>query len=231
MRSAATITWLVFLGAGAYVVGLPALILWLSGDWRWVEGWIFGIWFAGLFAASLAWLYCKDPALLRERFRRPGTGGQSRADLAILMAVKLGTIAWVILPPLDVHFGWMPRPPQWMEPFGGILLLPATFFFFRSITDNTFLSQLVRIQSERQHHVIDTGVYSFVRHPMYLGASLMFVGGALLLRSLCGLLTAFCLVVLLVLRILGEEALLARHLAGYTAYRERVCYRLVPLVW
>jgi protein-S-isoprenylcysteine O-methyltransferase Ste14 len=49
----------------------------------------------------------------------------------------------------------------------------------RAITDNTFLSQVVRIQSDRGQRVVSTGVYGFVRHPMYLGASLLFVGSAL----------------------------------------------------
>src|ERR1035441_4985623 len=92
-------------------------------------------------------------------------------------------------------------------------------FLFRSFTDNPFLSQLVRIQSERGQHVIDTGVYGLVRHPMYLGADLMFVGGALLLGSAVGLLVGLGLVLLLVLRIFGEEKLLASDLEGYQGYR------------
>jgi protein-S-isoprenylcysteine O-methyltransferase Ste14 len=118
-----------------------------------------------------------------------------------------------------------------MAPCGGILLLGGSFFMFRALTDNTFASQLVRIQAERHQRVIDTGVYSFVRHPMYLGGDLMFVGGALLRGSAIGLLVGFGFVVLLVLRIFVEERLLTRDLDGYPAYRERVRYRLVPHVW
>ncbi|MGB9434771.1 MAG: hypothetical protein WBQ89_21175, partial [Candidatus Acidiferrum sp.] len=67
--------------------------------------------------------------------------------------------------------------------------------------------------------------------PMYLGASLVFVGGPLLLGSVCGLLVALAEVLLLVLRIFGEEKLLARDLEGYQEYPEKVRYRLVPHVW
>ncbi len=225
------ITGLVFVAAGAYVLGVATLLLWLSGDWRWVEGWIFVVWWVSFIAAILLWLHYKDPTLLAERMRMPGSGGESRSDLAILIGVKVGWIAWIVLSPLDVRFGWMPRLPLWSEVCGGILLLGGSFFMFRAFTDNTYLSQLVRIQTERGQHVIDTGVYGFVRHPMYLGASLVFVGGALLLGSVCGLLVALAEVLLLVLRIFGEEKLLARDLEGYQEYLEKVRYRLVPHVW
>ena len=102
---------------------------------------------------------------------------------------------------------------------------------FRALADNTFASQLVRIQTERWQRVIDTGVYGFVRHPMYLGGSLVFVGGALLLGSVCGLLLALAMIGLLILRIFGEEKLLAHDLEGYPAYTQKVRYRLVPHVW
>jgi len=107
----------------------------------------------------------------------------------------------------------------------------GSFPFFRAFTDNTFASQLVRVQTERGQHVIDTGVYGFVRHPMYLGGTLVFVGGALLLGSISGLLVALAMVGLMVVRIFGEEKLLARDLEGYGAYREKVRYRLIPHVW
>ncbi|MGB9489276.1 MAG: methyltransferase [Terriglobales bacterium] len=216
--------------AGLAVVYL-GLLLWLSGDWRWVEGWIFGIWWVSLASAILLWLRSRDPALLAERFRMPGSGGESSSDVAILIGIKLCFMALIVVPALDKRFGWTPRLPLWCEVCGGILLLAGSFPFFRAFTDNTYASQLVRIQSERGQHVIDTGVYGFVRHPMYLGASLAFVGGALLLGSISGLLLALALIGLLVVRIFGEEKLLARDLEGYQAYREKVRYRLLPHVW
>jgi protein-S-isoprenylcysteine O-methyltransferase Ste14 len=70
-----------------------------------------------------------------------------------------------------------------------------------------------------------------VRHSLYLGASLVLVGGALLPGSLCGLLVSLAMVGLLIVRIFGEEKLLVRDLEGYRAYCENVRYRLVPHVW
>ncbi|APR81982.1 Hypothetical protein A7982_07331 [Minicystis rosea] len=203
----------------------------MSGDFRWIEGWLFGAWFVCISAVCIVWLYRKDPALLAERYRMPGSGGQSRADAVIVLALLLGFIAWMAAPALDVRFGWTPRLPRWLEVVGGALLIGAGFFLFRAFTDNTFLSGLVRIQTERKHQVVTTGVYGFVRHPMYLGATLMFVGGPLLLGSIMGVLAGLALVLLLMWRIRGEEALLVRELEGYEAYREKVRWRLVPHVW
>jgi len=228
MRPTPTITGLQLVGAPVVFLGL---LLWLSGDWRWVEGWIFGVWWVSLCAGYLLWLRHRDPALLAERMRMPGSGGESRADLAIFIGVKADFLAWLVVPRLDVRFGWTPRLPLWCEVCGGILALGGSFFMFRGLTDNTFASQLVRIQTERGQHVIDTGMYGFVRHPMYLGGSLTFIGGALLLGSISGLLLGLAMVGLIVVRIFIEEKLLARDLEGYKKYLQKVRYRLVPHVW
>ncbi len=231
MRPTPIITGLMVVAAPVGVLGFAALLLGLSGDWRWVEGWIFGVWWVSFVAAIQLWLRSRDPALLAERMRMPGSGGESRADMAILIGIKVCFLASIFVPALDVRFGWTPRLPLWSEVCGGILLLGDSFPFFRAFTDNPYLSQLVRIQTERGQHVIDTGVYGFVRHPMYLGASLVFVGGPLLLGSVCGLLVGLATVGLLILRIFGEERLLARDLEGYKEYLQKVRYRLVPHVW
>jgi len=108
MRPTPIIFGLLLAGLPVVYLGLP---LWLSGDWRWVEGWIFGIWFVSFAAAVLLWLRSRGPALLAERFRMPGTGGQSRADAAIVIGLKVCWLAFFVVPPLDVRFGWTPRLP------------------------------------------------------------------------------------------------------------------------
>ena len=91
-------------------------------DWRWPEGWIFGGWFVAMCVSIIAWLYRHDPALLAERYRRPGTGGQSRRDTLIVYLVMLGFIAWIVLMPLDArHFHWTPPLPLTLKVGGGAL--------------------------------------------------------------------------------------------------------------
>jgi protein-S-isoprenylcysteine O-methyltransferase Ste14 len=70
-----------------------------------------------------------------------------------------------------------------------------------------------------------------VRHPMYAGAILMFIGIPLLLGSGYGLALAPIWVALLAWRISMEERTLKEKLDGYRAYAMRVRYRLVPGIW
>ncbi len=215
-----------------YLAAFPALMLLLAGDWRWPQGWIFGGWLVGISAWTVGWLYVKDPALLAERYRRPGSGGQSWTDQAIVYLIGIGFVAWIALMPLDARrFHWTPRLPLALALAGGALLIPAALFLFRALADNTFASPLVRVQAEREQRVVSTGVYGIVRHPVYLGALCMFVGAPLLTGAASALVVALLVVVVLVVRIRGEEKLLVAQLPGYDDYRRRVRYRLVPGIW
>ncbi len=134
--------------------------------------------------------------------------------------------------PLDAkRYEWTRDFPIWLKVLGGIALLVAFFFMFRSLADNPYASHLVRIQTERKQHVVSTGVYGFVRHPMYLGGMLLFIGAPLLLGSRYGILIGAAMSLLLVGRIIGEEKMLVEELEGYDDYRKKVRYKLIPFVW
>ncbi|HEY7251944.1 MAG TPA: methyltransferase [Methylomirabilota bacterium] len=216
----------------AYLLFWPALMLSLAGDWLWLPAWIVGGWFVAVGASTMGWLARKDPGLLEERFRMPGTGGQSRRDQIMICLITVGFVAWIVLMPLDARrFHWTPRLPLAVGLVGDVCLALSWFFLFRAFADNPFGSALVRVQRERGHRVVTTGAYAWVRHPMYLGATLMFVGGPLVAGSLSALVVGLALVLLLAVRSLDEEALLTRELTGYEEYRRRVRYRLVPFLW
>jgi protein-S-isoprenylcysteine O-methyltransferase Ste14 len=215
-----------------YILIFPTLILFLSGDWFWIEGWIFNIWFIALCATVIIYLYLNDPALLAERYKQPGTANQKGWDKYVVYGLVLGFILWIVIMPLDAkRYGWSANFPLWLKIIGGIGLLLSSFLFYRSYADNTFVSPLVRIQAERKQQVVSTGVYGFVRHPMYLGGILLFIGTPLLLGSICGVLIALLISFLLVARIIGEERMLVKELEGYADYRKKVKYRLIPFIW
>jgi protein-S-isoprenylcysteine O-methyltransferase Ste14 len=178
------------------------------------------------------YLYRKDPALLRERYQMPGIGGQEPRDVAIILGIMAGFMVWIAIMPLDARrFHWSPAFPLALQFIGVLLLAGSFFFFFRSYIDNTFLSPLVRIQKERRQTVVTTGVYALVRHPMYLGGILMFLGAPLLLGSILGILAGLFLTLILMVRIPIEEAMLLRELEGYGDYCKKVRFRLFPFIW
>jgi protein-S-isoprenylcysteine O-methyltransferase Ste14 len=232
MKAAKPVSALKLAGAAAYIAAWPTLMFLVAGNGRWVEGWLFAGWFLALCATVIVWLYRKDPALLAERYRQPGSGGQKGQDQRVVYALAVSFAAWIVLMPLDARrFGWSPPFPLALKAAGGTLLLASAFLLFRSFHDNTFLSPLVRIQTERKQRVVSTGVYGFVRHPMYLGALLMFVGTPLLLGSTIGLVVAAAMTLLLAFRVVGEERVLKDALEGYAEYGQKVRYRLLPFVW
>jgi len=210
----------------------PAIIMLLSGHWRWLEGWIFSLWFDAMVLTNMIYLFFKDPALLAERRKAPGSDNEKGWDKYLLTGLYLIAVVWLILLPLDAsRFGWSPAFPLWIKIVGGLLLIPSIYLIERTTMENTYLSTLVRIQDDRKQHVISTGVYGFVRHPLYLGCLLMMIGAPLLLGSLYALIITLIGLVMIMFRIVGEERMLANELEGYEEYRKKVHYRLIPLVW
>ena len=214
------------------VLFFPAVILFLSGDWLWLEGWIFSLWLDAMVFSNMLYLYLKDPALLAERSKAPGSDNQKQWDKYLIIVIYLWALIWLIIMPLDAkRFGWSPLFPVWLKVLGGVALVPALYLIYQATVENTYLSTLVRIQTDRNQHVISTGVYSFVRHPLYLGCLLMTLGAPLLLGSLYGFIIGCIGVFVVAGRIIGEENMLVNELEGYAEYKKKVKYRLVPFVW
>ena len=214
------------------VITYPLVINLVAGTWHWLEGWLFGLWFAAVVLSNFIFLYLRDPALLAERSRMSSGEKRKPWDVFFGLFAVLMALAWFLLIPLDAQrFSWSPPFPLWVKVIGGLFLLIALYLIYFSTAENTFLSAQVRIQSERKQQVITSGVYSFVRHPYYLGILLMLVGAPLMTGSLVGLAISLVAVIALMIRIMGEEKMLLNELEGYQEYMQKVKYRLLPLVW
>ncbi|HEY66082.1 MAG TPA: isoprenylcysteine carboxylmethyltransferase family protein [Caldilineae bacterium] len=101
--------------------------------------------------------------------------------------------------------------------------------FRHTLRENEYASRTVEV--EQQQRVITTGLYSLVRHPLYLASALMFGFSPLALGSYWALIPAAVYPALLVARILDEEKVLLRELDGYADYCKVVRYRLIPRIW
>ena len=212
-----------------FISAIPVLI---SGDSGWVQGRIFAAWFTLFCWSVTVALYVRDPGLLAERFRRPGTGGEKKWDVFVTIGIEILFFAWFVIMPLDaVRFRLSPDFPVVWDVAGVLLLLLSSFFITEAYFTNPFLSPIVRIQEERKQRVITTGVYSIVRHPMYLGAVCLYLGAPLLLESVYGLIVGAVSIFVLCFRIVGEEKMLRTGLEGYDDYRKKTKYRLIPFIW
>lgn len=215
-----------------FVLIIPAIPLFISGDWLWTEGWLFGIWFTAMCYTCVIYMYIKDPALLLERSRMPGTGNEKRWDIYVIIGIETAFFAWLVIMPLDAkRFGWSGHFPLWLKISGAVVLILSYYLLCWSVIDNPFASTLVRIQKERNQQVVSTGTYGLIRHPMYLGGLFLMIGAPMLMGSVYGLIIALLFIPLIIIRIIGEEKMLVNELAGYSDYKMKVKYRLIPFVW
>jgi protein-S-isoprenylcysteine O-methyltransferase Ste14 len=125
----------------------------------------------------------------------------------------------------------MGKPGTLVSSLGLALAIAGGWTAYLALRENAFAALAVKHQEERQHTVIDTGVYSIVRHPLYAGDALVMVGIPLWLESYAAALLASVPIATVALRILFEERFLRRELEGYEAYTQRVRYRLIPFLW
>jgi protein-S-isoprenylcysteine O-methyltransferase Ste14 len=139
-------------------------------------------------------------------------------------------LGWFVAIGIDqrLHGPDFPLPVQAL---GLVLLLLSTGFIVWVMHENSFAAPLVKVQTERGHHVVNTGPYAWVRHPMYSGAILFAVGIPLLLGSVWGLVLSPLFAAIFVIRIGIEERTLTAGLPGYGDYTSQVRYRLLPGVW
>jgi protein-S-isoprenylcysteine O-methyltransferase Ste14 len=217
---------------GLYLLVFPALLFVLSGDWHWPEAWIFTFIYIGLCVANVIYLYFNDPALLRERYRGAFQKEQKAWDKILLsIFVTLYFLSFVVMPLDAGRYHWSPQFPFWLETGGTVLLIAAFLVIFEVFRENTFAAPVVKIQEERHQRVISTGLYGIVRHPMYLGATMLFIGVPLLLGSLYGLAFGVMMTAIIAIRSIGEESMLRQELPGYQDYARRVRWRLVPFVF
>ena len=215
-------------------VGLIAVmavfLLGPAGTLDWPAAWGFLAETGVLSLALGLWLARHDPALLAERLGSPFQRTQKSWDrifIAVLMVLYLG---WLVLMGLDARWG-ISRVPLWLQALGALNVALSTYVTFLTFRENSYAAPVVKIQRERGHRVVSTGPYAHVRHPMYAGGLLMFVGMPLQLGSWLGLAAVALLLPLLAFRVVMEERTLAAELAGYRDYAERVRWRLLPGIW
>jgi protein-S-isoprenylcysteine O-methyltransferase Ste14 len=201
-----------------------------AGTLAWPGAWAFLVEMIVLGLGSAFWLLHHDLELLEERLKSPIQQAQTAADRWIISVFLVLWFAWLVVMGLEVRWRGASRSP-WMEAAGGLLIAAAIGIVCWAASANSYASPVVRIQTERHHRVATTGPYRFVRHPMYSGSLLLFLGIPLLLGSRWGLVWVPILGGLFALRSILEERVLLADLDGYAEYAAHVRSRLIPTIW
>ena len=196
-----------------------------AGTLKFWNAWVF---IQALFIPMLfvmIYLLIFDPELLQKRIK---TREKERTQKVYLVFSIITSFLTYLIPGLDYRYHWSSVPP-WLVILATVIMLAGYFLFFMVMKQNSYASRVIEIQKDQK--LIDTGLYSLVRHPMYTAGSILFCATPLVLGSYYALIPVLFFPVLLIVRALNEEKVLKINLAGYEEYMKKVKYRLIPFIW
>jgi protein-S-isoprenylcysteine O-methyltransferase Ste14 len=208
-------------------------LLWPAGTWLWWEAWVLvGMW-AVYGVVTVHYLLQHDPALLAERMKFvPLHKEQKIWDKMLMLLFFITGIGLYLIPGFDVmRYEWSEPLPVWMKIIAMLVHLPCFLFLGWVMRENTFLSQVVKIDKDRDHQVVTTGPYALVRHPMYTVVIVLLFAVPVALGSRYSLILAVFLTLLIIIRTYLEDRTLHAELEGYPAYAKQTQYRLIPGIW
>ncbi|MFO0592889.1 MAG: isoprenylcysteine carboxylmethyltransferase family protein [Polyangiaceae bacterium] len=181
-----------------------------------------------LFGATLSNLLVPKGSDLPSDRADKAAEGQSW-DKRLLGAHALTSVVMFVVAGLDSgRFGWSGSVPVAVTIAGALMMVVGQVLFAVAKRQNAFFSSTARIQTERGHRVCDTGLYSHVRHPGYVGMLLSGLAFPAVLGAYWAFLPAACGAALLIARTALEDRMLRKELPGYPEYAARTRWRLVP---
>ncbi|MHA1857770.1 MAG: methyltransferase family protein [Promethearchaeota archaeon] len=218
-----------------YVGGMFAVILLpISGDWLWLEAWLFIISFAILMGLSYFLINKKNPRVLRNRMKTKKEGLSTKtkkaagSDRWIMPILGIGFFGAIFLPPFDYRYGWTTIPFV-VEMIALVVMNIGLLIMDVAMVQNAYASKILDINEGQK--LIDTGLYGKVRHPLYTGAIIMIFNLPIALGSWISIIPALIGVLSLFIRIKYEEEMLLKGMDGYEEYRTRVKYKLFPGIY
>lgn len=219
---------LLFSALTKYIMGLwlvGALLFVPAGTLDFVNGWLFiGLLFVPMLILG-AVLFIKSPELLKKRLDAKEKENTQKGVVALSALLFL---AGFIVAGLDRRFGWT-QVPRWCVILSSVILLVSYALYAEVMRENAYLSRTIKVQEDQK--VIDKGLYGIVRHPMYAVTIWLFLSIPVILGSWWALLCFLPYVAVIVIRITNEEKVLESGLEGYSDYKKRVKYRIIPFVW
>ena len=207
------------------VVAIGILLFLPAGTFHYWKAWLLmGILFIPMLFAGIV-LLLKNPDLLKKRLNTKESQAEQR--LVINLSVAMFLLGFV-LAGLNFRFGWI-IAPDWLSWTGTAIFLLSYMLYAEVLKENAYLSRTIEVQKEQK--VVDTGLYGIVRHPMYTITIFLFLSMPLVLGSLISFVVFLAYPVIIAKRIINEEAVLEKDLDGYTEYKKKVKYKIIPYLW
>lgn len=208
---------------GLLLVGI--LIFLPAGTFAFWQAWLLiGILFLPMLFAGLVMMK-KSPELLRKRLNAKEEQDEQKS---VILLSGLMFLAAFIIAGLNCRFGWIVLP-AWVSYAAAAVFLLAYAMYAEVLRENAYLSRTIEVQENQK--VIDTGLYGIVRHPMYMTTVLLFLSMPLVLGSILSFVIMLLYIPIIAKRIRNEEQVLEDGLDGYTEYKKRVRYKVIPFVW
>ena len=213
----------IFLIPIIILIGLAAVLFLPAGSLHFWQGWLYWCEFSVLTLFITFYFFKKSPQLLsrRTQYQEKKTTTKPPALLNLWFLCYL-------IPGLDFRFHWSTVPFELVIAANAIVIL-GYIFIILVFKENSYASTVIQV--EKGQPVITTGPYAIIRHPMYLGLILMILFTPMALGSYWAIIPALLSVPMNILRIIGEEEILERDLAGYKKYCLNTRYRLIPFIW
>lgn len=211
------------------IVMLALMLFLAAGTVNWLAGWAMVIVMAGWVTATVIVVIPRYPELLAERVG-PKKGAKTW-DTVLLSLYGVAMMIMWIMAGLDLRYGWSSGIGPVAQIAGMLMVIAGHALVVWATGVNAFFSQVVRIQTERGHTVVNDGPYQLVRHPAYAGAILLVLGAPIMLGSWWALIPGVICAVLMIVRTSLEDKTLLAELPGYKEYAQRTPYRLLPGVW
>ena len=204
---------------------LSLLLLLPAGTVFYWNAWLLiGILFIPMFIVGIILMF-SNPELLRKRLK---VKEKETEQKSVIISGGLMFICGFIVAGLDYRYQWSVLP-KWLVIVATVIFFVGYLMYAEVLRENRYLSRTVEIQESQK--VIDTGLYAIVRHPMYTSTILLFLSLPLVLGSLSSFVIFLMYPLIVIKRIKNEEEVLEKGLAGYSDYKKRIKYKVIPFVW
>lgn len=189
------------------------------------NGWLLiALLFIPMFIAGIV-MMIKAPDLLKKRLNAKEKEGEQK--IVILLSLLM-FIAGFVIAGLNFRYSWTVLP-NWVVITSSVIFLLAYIAYAEVLRENQYLSRVIEVQENQQ--VVDTGLYGIVRHPMYAATIFLFLSMPLILGSIFSFAIFLVYPIIIAKRIKNEEEVLEKNLKGYSEYKTKVKYKMIPFIW